>query len=152
MLKLKIPPPAYLLIFGFLMWAIAKKLLPEFTWLESPWNYIGFPFMALALFMDVTALVQFVRAKTTPNPFSPSKTNELVTKGVYRFSRNPMYVGLLFWLIGWALFLGNFISFLLLPLFIWVLTVQQILPEESILEEKFGQAYLDYKKRVRRWF
>lgn len=152
MLQLKIPPPVYFLIFGILMWVIAKKVFPDFIVLESPWNRIAFPFMLLALFIDGLALVQFIRKKTTINPLNPNNTHLLVTKGIYRFSRNPMYLGLLIWLLAWGLYLGNFLSLLFLPLFVYIITIQQIKPEEKILEEKFGQTYLDYQKRVRRWF
>jgi protein-S-isoprenylcysteine O-methyltransferase Ste14 len=151
MLKLKIPPPIYLLMFGGIMWLIATVWLPGLTMLERPWNFIGFPFMGLALLMDLVSLFQFFRVRTTPNPLSPERASELVTKGMYRFSRNPMYVGLFFWLLGWGLYLGNFVAFLVLPAFVYVLTEMQIKPEEVLLEKKFGQAYLDYMKRVRRW-
>lgn len=152
MLQLKIPPPVYLLLFGILMWVVAKKIFPDFIVLESPWNRIAFPFMALALFIDGLALVQFIRKKTTVNPMNPNNTATLVTKGIYRFSRNPMYLGLLLWLLAWGLYLGNLLALLFLPLFMLIITVQQIKPEEKVLEAKFGQPYIDYQKRVRRWF
>lgn len=81
----------------------------------------------------------------------PQNTSDLVKTGLYHYSRNPMYVGLLVILTGYAIYLGSITPFLLLPLFYWVITTQQIIPEEKILEEKFGQEYLDYKKSVKRW-
>lgn len=81
----------------------------------------------------------------------PESSSKIVTSGLYRFSRNPMYVGLLVVLLGYAIWLGGITPFLMLPLFIFLITTQQIIPEEEILENKFGQEYLDYKMRVRRW-
>ncbi|RKZ83311.1 MAG: isoprenylcysteine carboxylmethyltransferase family protein, partial [Gammaproteobacteria bacterium] len=81
----------------------------------------------------------------------PENTKQLVTTGTYRFTRNPMYVGLLFLLIGWTILLGSLSPILMLPVFIWIITIEQIIPEEKILEQKFGQKYLDYKNAVNRW-
>ena len=81
----------------------------------------------------------------------PDHTRDLVTEGLYRYTRNPMYVGLLVILTGFAILLGGVTPFLLLPLFYWLITSYQIKPEERVLEQKFGQQYLDYKKRVKRW-
>ena len=150
MLKLIIPPPVYMLIFAGLMFLLAKYI-PVTTLLVAPANKIAYLFAGLALIIDLSALGLFFLSKTTPNPIKPENANTIVTKGMYRFSRNPMYLGLFFWLLAWALHLSVLSPFLLLPVFIFVLTVQQIIPEEEILEEKFGESYLDYKQRVRRW-
>jgi len=82
---------------------------------------------------------------------SPKSTKGLVTKGLYKYTRNPMYLGLLIILFGYGIWLGSITPFLALPLFYWLITTQQIIPEETILEDKFGVEYLDYKARVRRW-
>lgn len=116
-----------------------------------PWNKLGLALIAGALMLDLSSLFLFIKRKTTPNPFSPENASKLVTSGMYRFTRNPMYVGLALLLTGWAIYLGSLSPFLLIPLFVVVLTVQQIIPEEKILEEKFGKEYLDYKQSVRRW-
>jgi protein-S-isoprenylcysteine O-methyltransferase Ste14 len=81
-----------------------------------------------------------------------SNANYLVTNGLYKYSWNPMYLGLLVMLIGWDLYLSSLSPLLLLPLFVWILTKQQIIPEEIIMMDKFGQEYEDYQKHVRRWF
>ncbi|MGB5599733.1 MAG: isoprenylcysteine carboxylmethyltransferase family protein, partial [Thiothrix litoralis] len=101
--------------------------------------------------MDFWSLGLFFRAHTTFNPIHPERTQALVTQGPYRYTRNPMYVGMLIILLGWSIWLGSISPFLLLPLFVWVLTKQQIIPEEKILEQTFGDAYLAYKRRVSRW-
>lgn len=150
MLKLKIPPPVYLLLFAGLMW-LAHHWLPLAQLIPSSWNNAGLLLITLALLADFWSLGLFFRAHTTFNPIHPERTRELVTTGPYRYTRNPMYLGMLIILSGWALYLGSLTPFFLLPLFVMVLTVQQIMPEEKVLAEKFGDAYFEYKSRVPRW-
>lgn len=149
-LQLKIPPPVYLLAFALLMW-LAHHYLPLAQWLETPWKHGGIVLIVVALLADFWSLGLFFRARTTFNPIHPERTRELVTSGPYHYTRNPMYVGMLIILTGWGIYLGSVTPFLLLPLFVLTLTVQQIIPEEKVLEEKFGDAYLGYKARVPRW-
>lgn len=149
-LQLKIPPPVYLLIFAALMWLV-QAWFPLWQLIPTPWNKTGLALIVAAVLMDFWSLGLFFRAHTTFNPLHPERTRALVTDGPYRYTRNPMYVGLLVILSGWAIYLGGISSFLFLPLFVLVLTVQQILPEEKMLEQKFGDAYLEYKMRVPRW-
>ncbi|WMP18807.1 methyltransferase family protein [Thiothrix lacustris] len=149
-LQLKIPPPVYLLAFAGMMWA-ADQWLPLLELIASPWNQLGLVLIAAAVLMDFWSLGLFFRAHTTFNPIHPERTQALVTQGPYRYTRNPMYVGMLIILLGWGIWLGSISPFLLLPLFVWVLTKQQIIPEEKILEQTFGDAYLAYKRRVSRW-
>ncbi|EIJ35146.1 methyltransferase family protein [Thiothrix nivea] len=150
-LQLKIPPPVYLLAFLGLMWLL-HKWLPLLHLIPSPWNMAGPVLVGLALLTDFWSLELFFRAHTTFNPMHPERTKALVTTGPYRRTRNPMYAGMLVILTGWGIYLGSFSPFLLLPLFVRVLNVQQILPEEKILEQTFGDAYREYKARVPRWF
>ncbi len=150
MLKLKIPPPIYMLIFAFGMWLL-DRYIPLTQWLSTPWNRSGFIIMGLAFFTDLSSLFQFSRYHTTLNPIHPERTSALVTDGAYRFSRNPMYLGLFILLCGWATYLGSLSPLFLLPLFIFVITNMQIRHEEQILEKKFRMAYRDYKQNVRRW-
>jgi protein-S-isoprenylcysteine O-methyltransferase Ste14 len=149
-LQLKIPPPVYLLAFVGMMWAVNTGL-PLFHLIPSPWNKLGLVLIVVAVVVDFWSLGLFFRAHTTFNPLHPERTQTLVTEGTYRYTRNPMYVGMLIILSGWGIWLGSFSPFLFLPLFMLVLTVQQIIPEEKILEQKFGGTYLDYKARVARW-
>lgn len=112
--------------------------------------------MAIALLMLSCALImiaaiQFVLAKTTANPFTPGSATLLVTRGIYKLSRNPMYVGFLMMLMVWGVFLGNALSLLWLPLFVLYLNRFQIMPEEKALLAKFGDSYDRYLKSVRRW-
>ena len=94
---------------------------------------------------------KFRETKTTISPLKPNKTSSLVSNGIYRYTRNPMYLGLLLMLFSAALFLKNFVSFLIIPLFIIFITKNQILPEEEALGNIFGAEYKNYKKKVRRW-
>ncbi len=149
-LELKIPPPVYAIFIAVIMWFLHKHL-PVFQIFNAPWNKIGLGMIMLAVSLDVYSLFLFLKKRTTPNPMKPENTSELVSSGLYKFSRNPMYVGLLIILTGFAVWMGSLISFVMLPVFYWVITEMQIKPEERLLEVKFGQVYLDYKKKVRRW-
>lgn len=132
------------------MWLLAQHF-PLLTLIPKPWNYSGILIASLTLLADLTSLWAFFKAHTTVNPLHPDKTRQLVTTGLYRYTRNPMYLGLLFILLGWAIYLGVLSPFLLLPAFVWLITYMQILPEEAILRSKFGQAYTDYQQQVARW-
>ncbi|RUM94186.1 MAG: isoprenylcysteine carboxylmethyltransferase family protein [Thiothrix sp.] len=148
--KLKIPPPVYMLMFAFCMW-LMDRYIPLAEWISTPWNRIGFFIMGLAFFTDLSSLLQFFRYHTTPSPIHPERVSTLVTDGAYRYSRNPMYLGLLILLCGWSTYLGSISPLLLLPLFIFVINNMQIRCEERILEKKFSTAYRAYKQSVRRW-
>jgi protein-S-isoprenylcysteine O-methyltransferase Ste14 len=105
--------------------------------------------IVMGLTIDVIAIISFIKIKTTINPRSPKNTNQLVTAGLYRYSRNPMYLGLLL-LFGAALWLGNPANVFVLLLFLLFITLFQIKPEEKILCEKFGNGYRRDFERVRR--
>lgn len=150
MLKTVIPPPVYMLATAGVMWGLDKSW-PLSVWLDSSLNNVGLVIIALAVLLDIWLLGLFFRAKTTPNPLQPANTSKLVVSGMYKITRNPMYLGMLIALAGWWIYLGSVSPGLMLPVFVWVLTVQQIIPEEQALAAKFGQEYLDYKQQVRRW-
>jgi len=145
-----IPPPIQGLIAALAIWLIAKYF-PEFN-LETPFQKAAAILIALiGLSIDFICAFLFIKTKTTISPINPSNTSTLVTTGLYKISRNPMYLGLLLLLTGWSLWQGNPISLLVILIFITSITLTQIKPEESALEEKFGQDYRDYKNQVRRW-
>lgn len=150
MLKLKIPPPVYMLLMAVLMWLL-DRYLPVIDLIKSPWNELGFLIIVIAMFTDGLSVMQFFCVHTSINPIHPEKAKTLVTTGMYRLTRNPMYVGLLLLLSGWAMILGSLSPWVALPLFMFILTIQQIIPEEKILEQKFGQQYKQYKNSVNRW-
>lgn len=93
----------------------------------------------------------FRRANTTISPVNPEQATQLVTAGIYRFSRNPMYVGFFLWLAACAVAIGALINLLLLPVFIVLVNRLYITPEEQALEALFGDQFSRYKKKVRRW-
>ena len=106
---------------------------------------------AAGLALDFSGLLTFVRRHTTISPLSPRKSTVLVTRGVYRFTRNPMYLGLVCLLAAWAVWLAALLPFAGPVLFVAYITRFQIRPEERVLSQLFGPAYTDYTRRVRRW-
>lgn len=101
--------------------------------------------------IELFCAISFWRTKTTVNPLRPKNSTALVTSGAYRFSRNPMYVGQALIVLAWAVFLNSAWALAGPVAFALYLNRFQILPEESVLTEKFGSDYLAYKSRVRRW-
>ncbi len=149
-LETKIPPPLLGFVTALLMWLLAQ-LLPTLSMVSSNLYRVGIVVMLAGFCLDVIGLLQFRTNSTTINPLSPEKASSMVTTGLYKYSRNPMYLGLLIMLSGWALYLGNLASFACLPIFVRLITKFQILPEERILKKKFGAPYEEYLGNVRRW-
>jgi len=149
-LELKIPPPVVALVIGAAMW-LASRSGPSF---EFPLAVRGAVFIAIALVGGAVALAgdfEFKRARTTINPFRPEQATTLVTSGMYRFTRNPMYVGLTLVVLGWAAFLCSAWALAGPVAFVFYIRRFQIAPEERVLSAKFGLAYAEYTSRVRRW-
>ena len=148
-LELKVPPLAFVFLFGALTWLVSGY--SEFTF-ALPWrSAFALLFCAVGIAIVLAGVVAFHRAKTTVNPLTPEATTTMVTSGIYRFTRNPMYLGFLLVLAGWAMYLSNVLAFALLPLFVWYMNRFQIVPEERALGAKFSQAFTVYKRSVRRW-
>lgn len=149
-LELKVPPPAVALVIAVLMWPL---------WLLAPALAVKIParipiaiiLAAAGVATAVAGVTTFARAKTTVNPTTPQKSSSLVSWGIYSITRNPMYLGLLFVLSGWAIFLSNPLPFLLLPVYILYINRFQIVPEERALTSLFGRNFAAYQSRVRRW-
>ncbi len=139
-----------LLCFGLLMLAI-NALLPfaDFTFTAQQISAAVVALCGLLLVLAGGAL--FRKYATTFNPLKPGNASTLVTTGVYRYTRNPMYLGFLLILTAWCIYIGNLINILLLPLFIVSITSLNIKPEEQALANKFGQQYAAYASRIRRW-
>ena len=108
--------------------------------------------LIVAAIIGVISLIQFFRAKTSLDPTKPSKVSSLVTDGLYKYSRNPMYLAILLVLLAWGLWLGNAFNTLLAALFVGYMNRFQILPEEEALLKSFGKQYQQYLTSVRRWF
>jgi protein-S-isoprenylcysteine O-methyltransferase Ste14 len=145
---IRVPPPVYY-VAAFLVGVVLELIFP------TSWPPLGIrlavAFIAGAawLALDGAATVLFRRAGTSMVPMNP--TTALVTSGPYRVTRNPMYVGMAFLYVGFAFAFGVIWALVFLPAVIAVIDRFVIALEEPYLERKFGQAYRDYKSRVRRW-
>ncbi|MCP3850593.1 MAG: isoprenylcysteine carboxylmethyltransferase family protein [Gammaproteobacteria bacterium] len=149
-LQNKIPPPVISLIIILLMWEF-HTTLPIVIIKFSFSIYIGIACIFIGLCMDILSFFRFLKNKTTINPIIPENASSLVIDGFYRFTRNPMYLGMLFVLTGIAILFSSLSSFLLLPVYILLINTLQIKPEEEALEKVFSEQYLNYKNNVRRW-
>ncbi len=149
-LELRVPPVVVVLIVGASMWAIAKHV--AFAPFDFPGKTVIAAIVGLTgIALGASGVMIFRRIRTTVHPGHPEKASSIVADGIYRVSRNPMYLGLLLLLAGWALLLGDFANIALLAFFVVYMNQFQIKPEEHALETKFGAAYVDYKSGVRRW-
>tara|TARA_E500000305_G_scaffold28209_1_gene21461 strand:- start:634 stop:1086 length:453 start_codon:yes stop_codon:yes gene_type:complete len=148
--KLVIPPPLIGLLTGAGMWGLAR-MLPDLTVEASLLRWCALAVMAVGVLIEAVSVLAFLRARTTVTPLKPEKASTLVVSGLYHVSRNPMYLGMLILLMGWALWLANPAALMLPPVFVIYLTLFQIKPEEAALSEKFGSDYEAYRGRVRRW-
>ncbi len=149
-MKLVIPPPLIGLLTGAGMWGLAR-MLPDLTVEASLLRWCALAVMAVGVLIEAVSVLAFLRARTTVTPLKPEKASTLVVSGLYHVSRNPMYLGMLILLMGWALWLANPAALMLPPVFVIYLTLFQIKPEEAALSEKFGSDYEAYRGRVRRW-
>ena len=136
--------------------ALASRLVSR-AW-PAPWlppsiaNGLSLALALLGLTACVAALRPFRRAGTTVDPTRPERATTLVTSGIYRWSRNPMYLGMLLLLAGWTLHLGSLVALLVVPAcFLLYLDRFQVVAEERALATAFGEDYAAYARRVRRW-
>lgn len=155
-LELKIPPPIVMLVFALLMW-IAASWLSEKPWPASDFgqfllsSWLAAALAPVGLLVIAAAVLEFRRHRTTVNPRAPTQSSCIVTSGIYRFSRNPMYLGMELLLIAWGLWLGQPMTLLGAPAFAICITLLQVRPEERALAEKFGAPYLAYCRQTPRW-
>lgn len=108
--------------------------------------------IGIAMAIIIAAVISFRQANTTVDPTAPEKSSRLVQTGIFAFSRNPMYLGFSLILLALAIYIQTLAAFILLIVFVRYLHYFQIKPEERMLSQLFGQEYIDYCKRVRRWF
>ena len=145
-----IPPPLfYVLIFLVAIFAQKKIPIDDSLFHLQITKIIGILFLVISLFFSVTSLMKFFQSKNTLIPIKPATS--LQTNGIYSISRNPMYVGLAIVYLGITCFIGNWWNVILFPLLLLVVQEYIIKKEEKYLERAFGEKYLDYKSRVRRW-
>jgi len=151
-LACRIPPPLLALLCGWGM-ALAARRWPQWP-LPLPEGVgllVSGGLLLLAVWLEGSALRLFLRRGTTVSPLQPQRSTQLVVSGCYRFSRNPMYLGMLCLLLAWGVWLGQ--GVVLAGPLLWALWIDrlQIVPEERALEARFGEAYRAYCRRVRRW-
>ena len=149
-LKLKFPPAAQVVFYTLIIW-LFNEYYPLLT-VTFPSNaLIATLFMGVGIVIIVLGGVAFRKAKTTVDPRYPNNSTALVVIGVYQYTRNPMYVGMLLSLMGVVVYLGNLSGLFIIPIFIWTMNELQIKWEEQALLEKFGEPYREYMVTVRRW-
>lgn len=150
-MELKVPPVLVFFSFTLIMYLVGRFLPVGF------FDFFGRFLLAklligMAGIIGLISLIQFFRTKTTVDPINPQKVSRLVTSGLYKYSRNPMYLALLLLLLGFGLFQGNAFNTLVAAGFVWYMNRFQIMPEERILFDKFGKDYKTYLTATRRWF
>ena len=144
----KIPPPLVVLILVISTFFSSKKI----DLIQIPFqSLISIFILSIGILILLNPVLKFKKSKTTINPIKFKKVNKLVTSGIYKYTRNPMYLGLLMIVISSSIFYLNIYS-ILTPLFFYLwINRFQIKREEVFLIEKFGEDYLSYKKKTRRW-
>lgn len=149
-LELKIPPLLLAVLVALLMWLLATYL--PVIMVNRLLAGIAAGCLGLGGIICVfLGVMQFRTSRTTVNPMRPEQASTLVTGGIYERTRNPMYVGMLLLLLGWAAWLGSAYALALPVLFVLYMNRFQIVPEETALQARFGDAFLAYCERVRRW-
>ncbi|TFZ45919.1 isoprenylcysteine carboxylmethyltransferase family protein [Stenotrophomonas maltophilia] len=149
-LETRIPPPLVMLSCGAIG-GLGSRLWPGAAWsLPMPALLAG-GVVALGVALNLLPKLAFRHAGTTVNPLRPTTSSALVTHGVYRYTRNPMYLGQATVLGGAMLYLQNPVALLAVPLFVLYITRWQIVPEERALSARFPEAYAGFRQHVRRW-
>ena len=144
----KIPPPIVTFICGATIY-FSKSFFNQFFSYSN--NRISLLLLILGLVVFISAVKSFKRQKTTVNPLEPRQASSLVTSGIFKFSRNPMYLGMLIFLLS-ITFKFNLIGGMIVSLFFYIfITKFQIIPEEIAMNELFGNEFIDYSKKTRRW-
>jgi protein-S-isoprenylcysteine O-methyltransferase Ste14 len=149
-LELKLSPVMTAVLLAMLMWYL-DRVTAGFS--MRPGLRIGLSAVLIAagLAVGLAGVWSFRKARTTVNPYRLHASSELVMSGIYRRTRNPMYVGLLLALLGWGLYLANLFALLLALVFVPYMNRFQILPEERALQQAYGEGFADYCRQVRRW-
>lgn len=149
-LEKRVPPPVVTSIAAISIFLLARTQAPMAVPKATLAALTGLC-VFLALLLIIPSLLAFYRARTTLNPLHPEKTCRLVTSGLYRVSRNPMYLGLAFMLMAWSIHLAFWQGLFIVVIFIAYIQRFQIVPEERALLAKFGEEFERYKTQVRPW-
>lgn len=149
-MELKVPPIVLVAICLLLIWFINDGEMGAFL----PFSLRSILWILTSMTSGVICILgvwEFKRYQTTVNPMTPECSASLVQTGLYRYTRNPMYLGFAVFIFGCSVFAGGMLTLLITPVFIVYMTMFQIKPEERALEQMFGLEYLEYKQKVRRW-
>ncbi len=147
-LNTKIPPPIVAILFAVMIFYFSDS----FAYVDLPFKiYISLFFVLLGFFITFSSARNFKKKETTVNPIKPEEASQLVTDGFFKITRNPMYLGMLLFLLGLSIYNGLIVGLVFLPLFVGYITFFQIIPEENAMIEIFGEDYKAYMKKVRRW-
>ncbi|CAM2950358.1 isoprenylcysteine carboxylmethyltransferase family protein [Moritella viscosa] len=149
-LENKIPPPVITLLFAVLMWGISF-ITPNLTFSLALRLPLSLLIVVLGSFFCVAGVASFKKATTTVNPLKPEAASSLVNSGIYRISRNPMYVGFALFLLSWGVYLSSPWTILVIVGFVFYMNKFQIIPEERALTTIFGSEFTSYLSQVRRW-
>lgn len=143
--------PVFQVFIAMILMELIVKFFPYFRF-DFSFKFIVFGlFTILSILLGFIAIYSFRKHQTTVNPTKPETTSVIVNSGIYAYSRNPMYLAMLIFLIAVSALYENVLAFLPIPLFIWFITQYQIKPEEKILSAKFKGDYQNYLLTVRRW-
>ena len=146
--KLKIPPPILVIVLITSIYFSSDKL----DLISIPYRTLfSIVILSIGILVIINPVVKLIKSKTTVNPVEFKNVEKLVTSGIYKYSRNPMYLGMIMIIISTAVYYLNFYSLLTPFIFYFWINRFQIKREEVFLEEKFGQEYLSYKTKTRRW-
>ena len=150
-MRLKLPPVVIVAVFALGMYLLDLYLpFGEFDFFGR--TLLIKVLWGLAILITLVAIFQFLRAGTTTSPVKPENATVLITNGIYRYSRNPMYLAMLLILLGYGLYLGNAFNTLLAAGFVYYMNAYQIKPEEEALTALYGREYTHYLRATRRWF
>ncbi|HNT38243.1 MAG TPA: isoprenylcysteine carboxylmethyltransferase family protein [Rubrivivax sp.] len=149
-LDTRVPAPVVAALLGAAMkgYRLANEIGIDPTPLRM---HLGITLSQVSVVVVLAALASLWRARTTINPLQPARATALVTGGAYRFTRNPMYLSLLLLLVAYAIRIDSFVVWLAPLVYVAYVTRFQILPEERVLQQKFGAAFEAYRARTRRW-
>jgi protein-S-isoprenylcysteine O-methyltransferase Ste14 len=145
-----VPPPLIYVSIFFVSIVIQRVVPIQYSWFTAPGvQIIAWSFIAAGIFLLTTSLWRFLVSKNTLIPIKPAQS--LQTSGIYAITRNPMYLALICLYLGIAVFKGNVWTFVLAPIVVIIVQSYVIKKEEQYLIRAFGDLYLDYMKKVRRW-
>jgi protein-S-isoprenylcysteine O-methyltransferase Ste14 len=145
-----IPPPVYMFL-AIIGMHYGTQFLPFLSFQFAEQFILSYALALFGIFILTLTVLRYFRRRTTIQPNKLDQLSTLVTDGVNTYSRNPMYLAMLLFIISAGLYWGTFLLLIAAPAFVIVINKMQIEPEEEALEAIFGQDYLDYKQRVRRW-